>query len=44
MEMAISVLQVYANEGHELENVLNHMYRSMEHRFTQCLALDEDDS
>lgn len=35
--------QIYANEGHELNGVLDHMYRSMEDYFTQCLTLEEDD-
>ncbi|XP_065218302.1 inactive dipeptidyl peptidase 10 isoform X2 [Planococcus citri] len=35
--------QMYANEGHELNGVLSHMYRSMEDYFTQRLALEEDD-
>ncbi|XKL68722.1 hypothetical protein PGB90_006491 [Kerria lacca] len=36
--------QVYANEGFELQNVLVHMYRSMEDHFKRCLTLEEDDS
>lgn len=35
--------QTYANEGHELEGVLEHVYRSMEDFFQECLSLDTDD-
>ncbi|XP_008194405.1 inactive dipeptidyl peptidase 10 isoform X2 [Tribolium castaneum] len=32
--------QSYANEGHELENVLEHVYSSMQSFFEECLRLD----
>ncbi|XP_031617317.1 inactive dipeptidyl peptidase 10 isoform X1 [Contarinia nasturtii] len=35
--------QTYADEGHELSNVLEHVYKSMEHYLKDCLSLDPDD-
>ncbi|KAK9731510.1 Dipeptidyl peptidase IV (DPP IV) N-terminal region [Popillia japonica] len=35
--------QTYPNEGHELQGVLEHVYRSMEDFFQECLSLDTDD-
>lgn len=37
-------LQTYADEGHELNGVLEHVYSSMEHYFAECLSLDPDDT
>ncbi|TDG39336.1 hypothetical protein AWZ03_014242 [Drosophila navojoa] len=36
--------QTYADEGHELNGVLEHVYSSMEHYFAECLSLDPDDT
>lgn len=36
--------QAYADEGHRLEGVTEHLYRSMEHFLTECLSLDVDES
>uniref|UniRef100_A0A1A9V2A1 Peptidase S9 prolyl oligopeptidase catalytic domain-containing protein n=1 Tax=Glossina austeni TaxID=7395 RepID=A0A1A9V2A1_GLOAU len=36
--------QTYADEGHELVGVLEHVYSSMEHYFADCLSLDPDDT
>ncbi|XP_014089401.1 dipeptidyl peptidase 4 [Bactrocera oleae] len=36
--------QTYADEGHELSGVLEHVYLSMEHYFADCLSLDPDDT
>ncbi|XP_023299933.1 prolyl endopeptidase FAP isoform X2 [Lucilia cuprina] len=36
--------QTYADEGHELNGVLEHVYSSMEHYFSECLSLDPDDT
>ncbi|CAO1378587.1 unnamed protein product [Diamesa serratosioi] len=35
--------QAYADEGHELSGVTEHVYRSMEHYYRDCLSLDTDD-
>lgn len=35
--------QAYADEGHRLEGVTEHLYRSMEHFLTECLTLDVDE-
>ncbi|XP_044727006.1 inactive dipeptidyl peptidase 10 [Chrysoperla carnea] len=35
--------QSYADEGHELVGVLEHVYRSMENYLQECLSLDIDD-
>ncbi|XP_017769373.1 PREDICTED: inactive dipeptidyl peptidase 10, partial [Nicrophorus vespilloides] len=35
--------QSYADEGHELQGVIEHAYRSMEDYFQECLSLDTDD-
>lgn len=32
----------YPDEGHELKGVTEHVYRSMEHFYRQCLSLDEE--
>lgn len=37
------ILQSYADEGHELQGVLRHVYNSMEDYFIECLKLDTDD-
>lgn len=34
--------QTYADEGHELSNVLEHVYKSMEHYLKDCLSLEDD--
>lgn len=36
--------QTYADEDHELSNVQEHVYRSMEHYLQDCLSLDPDDT
>lgn len=36
--------QTYADEGHELTNVLEHVYKSMEHYLKECLSLDPDNT
>ncbi|XP_070069464.1 dipeptidyl peptidase 4 isoform X3 [Drosophila takahashii] len=36
--------QTYADEGHELNGVLEHVYSSMEQYFAECLSLDPDDT
>ncbi|XP_005178045.2 prolyl endopeptidase FAP [Musca domestica] len=36
--------QTYADEDHELDGVLEHVYSSMEHYFSECLSLDPDDT
>ncbi|KAJ6649253.1 Inactive dipeptidyl peptidase 10 [Pseudolycoriella hygida] len=36
--------QTYADEGHELSNVIEHVYRSMEHYLRDCLSLDSDET
>ncbi|XP_055836833.1 inactive dipeptidyl peptidase 10 isoform X2 [Episyrphus balteatus] len=36
--------QTYADEGHELSGVLEHVYSSMENYFSDCLSLDPDDT
>lgn len=40
----MAVAQSYADEGHELSGVLEHVYRSMEQYFSDCLSLDADES
>ncbi|CAH1368917.1 hypothetical protein MTP99_010420 [Tenebrio molitor] len=35
--------QSYADEGHELQNVLEHVYSSMQSFFEECLSLDIDE-
>jgi hypothetical protein len=35
-------LQSYADEGHDLRGVTEHVYRSMEHYYHSCLSLDSD--
>ncbi|VEN35413.1 unnamed protein product [Callosobruchus maculatus] len=35
--------QSYANEGHLLEGVIEHVYRSMQNFFEECLNLDTDE-
>lgn len=37
-------LQSYADEGHELGGVLEHVYRSMEDYFRDCLSLDVEET
>lgn len=37
-------LQSYADEGHDLRGVLEHVYRSMEDFLTECLSLDTDEA
>lgn len=37
-------IQTYADEGHELTNVLEHVYKSMEHYLKDCLSLDPDNT
>lgn len=34
--------QSYANEGHKLDGVIEHVYKSMEDYLIKCLSLDED--
>jgi inactive dipeptidyl peptidase 10 len=36
------LFQSYADEGHDLRGVTEHVHRSMEHYFRNCLNLDED--
>lgn len=36
--------QTYADEGHELTNVIEHVYKSMEHYLKDCLSLDPDNT
>ncbi|XP_055386032.1 inactive dipeptidyl peptidase 10 isoform X2 [Condylostylus longicornis] len=36
--------QAYADEGHDLTNVLEHVYRSMEDYLADCLSLDTEES
>jgi len=36
------MFQSYADEGHDLRGVTEHVYRSMEHYYRNCLSLDED--
>ncbi|XP_044752432.1 dipeptidyl peptidase 4 isoform X2 [Coccinella septempunctata] len=36
--------QSYADEGHELLGVLEHVYRSMQEFFEECLSLDSDET
>lgn len=38
------IFQTYADEGHELSNVIEHVYRSMEHYLRDCLSLDSDET
>lgn len=38
----IFTFQSYADEGHDLKGVTEHVYRSMEHYYRDCLTLDED--
>lgn len=35
--------QSYADEGHQLVGVLEHVYRSMENYLQECLSLDVED-
>nr|XP_023020216.1 inactive dipeptidyl peptidase 10 isoform X2 [Leptinotarsa decemlineata] len=35
--------QCYADEGHQLEGVIEHVYSSMQHFFEECLNLDTDE-
>lgn len=37
-------IQTYADEGHDLTNVLEHVYKSMEYYLKDCLSLDPDDT
>jgi hypothetical protein len=37
------LVQSYADEGHELQNVLEHVYSSMQSFFEECLSLDIDE-
>lgn len=37
-----SYTQSYADEGHDLRGVTEHVYRSMEHYYRNCLSLDSD--
>lgn len=36
--------QTYADEGHDLDGVLEHVYGSMEQYYSECLSLDSDDT
>ncbi|XP_061377760.1 inactive dipeptidyl peptidase 10 isoform X1 [Danaus plexippus] len=36
--------QAYADEGHDLEGVIEHVYRSMEDYLLECLSLDPEDT
>lgn len=36
--------QNYADEGHELKGVLEHVYRSMEDFLQECLSLDTEET
>lgn len=36
-------LQSYADEGHQLEGVIEHVYRSMQTFFEECLKLDTEE-
>ncbi|XP_063529706.1 inactive dipeptidyl peptidase 10 isoform X2 [Cydia strobilella] len=36
--------QAYADEGHELKGVIEHVYRSMEDYLRECLSLDPEDT
>lgn len=42
--MVCILIQTYADEGHDLVGVLEHVYSSMEHYFANCLSLDPDDT
>lgn len=44
MILITNIFQTYADEGHDLEGVLEHVYSSMEQFFSQCLSLDPDDT
>lgn len=39
---SVHFIQTYADEGYELTNVLEHVYKSMEHYLKDCLSLDPD--
>lgn len=36
--------QAYADEGHDLKGVIEHVYRSMEDYLRECLSLDPEDT
>lgn len=38
----LSFVQTYADEGHHLNNVIEHVYKSMEDYLKDCLSLDPD--
>lgn len=38
----LSLVQTYADEGHHLNNVIEHVYKSMEDYLKDCLSLDPD--
>lgn len=42
--LLISVFQAYADEGHDLKGVIEHVYRSMEDFLRECLSLDPEDT
>lgn len=37
------LFQSYADEGHLLDGVIEHVYRSMQNFFEECLTLDTDE-
>lgn len=37
-----AIFQTYADESHDLNNVLEHVYKSMEHYLKDCLSLEDD--
>lgn len=40
----LNLFQNYADEGHELKGVLEHVYRSMEDFLQECLSLDTEEA
>lgn len=44
LRLVFDYKQTYADEGHELTNVLEHVYKSMEHYLKECLSLDPDNT
>lgn len=45
MSNILSIMfQSYADQGHDLSGVLEHVYSSMEEYLKECLSLDEDEN
>lgn len=42
--MYLFTFQAYADEGHDLKGVIEHVYRSMEDYLRECLSLDPEDT